>query len=70
MNLFDLLIILVLIGSGVGGYRLGFVARVSSWVGLALGIAVAAWAVPKLMEVIEGPDPSSRLLIVGAAFLI
>ncbi len=70
MNLFDLLIILVLIGSGVGGYRLGFVARVSSWIGLALGIAVASWVVPKLMEVIEGPDPGSRLIIVGAAFLI
>ena len=70
MNLFDLLIILVLIGSGLGGYRLGFVTRVSSWIGLALGIVVAAWAVPKLMDLIEGPDPSSRLVIVGAAFLI
>ena len=70
MNLFDLLIVLVLIASGVGGYRLGFVTRVSSWIGLALGIVVAAWAVPKLMELIEGPDPSSRLVIVGAAFLI
>jgi S1-C subfamily serine protease len=70
VNLFDLLIILILIGSGVGGYRLGFVARMASWIGLALGIAVASWAVPKLMEVIEGPDPGSRLLIVGAAFLI
>ncbi len=70
MNLFDLLVILVVVGSAVGGYRLGFVHRVASWIGLALGIVVAAWAVPRLMEHIEGPDPSSRLIIVGAAFLI
>jgi len=70
VSLFDLLIVLAVIGSAVGGYRLGFVARVASWMGLALGIAVAAWSAPKLLDAINGPDPSSRLVIVGAAFVV
>lgn len=70
MSLFDILIILVVLGTAVGGYRLGFVARMTSWIGLGLGIAVASWVAPRLLDRVNGPDPGSRLLILGAAFVI
>ncbi|MDQ6909531.1 MAG: MarP family serine protease [Actinomycetota bacterium] len=72
MNLFDLLLIVVLVGAGVAGYRLGFVARVTSWIGLALGILTAAWLTPKLQldTLLQAADPATRLIVVGAAFLV
>lgn len=70
MSLFDVLIILVTLGTAVGGYRIGFVARVTSWIGLGLGIAVASWVAPRLLDQVDGPDPGSRLLILGATFVI
>jgi S1-C subfamily serine protease len=72
VNLFDLVIIAVLVGAGVAGYRLGFVARVTSWIGLGIGILVAAWLTPKLQldTALQAADPATRLIVVGAAFLI
>ncbi len=77
MNLFDLMLVAVVVGLAVGGYRLGFVARVLSWVGLVLGIAVAAWAAPKVLDSLPGLlgaegdlDANSRLILVGGAFVV
>jgi len=75
--MFDLLLVTLVVCLAVGGYRLGFVARVLSWVGLALGIAVAAWAAPKVLDTVPGLlgvegdlDSVSRLLLVGGAFVV
>ncbi len=77
MSLFDLVLVALVFFLAVGGYRLGFVARVLSWVGLAIGVAVAAWAAPKVLNTfpgllgIEGDlDSSSRLVLVGGAFVV
>lgn len=70
MSLFDILIILVVLGTAVGGYRLGFVARVTSWIGLGLGIVVASWLSPRLLDQVNGPDPGSRLIMLAATFVI
>lgn len=72
MNLFDLLIIAVFAGAAVAGYRLGLVARVTSWVGLGIGILLAAWLTPKLHldTALQAADPATRLVVVGAVFLI
>ncbi len=75
--MFDLLLATLVVCLAVGGYRLGFVARVLSWVGLALGIAVAAWAAPKVLDTVPGLlgvegdlDSVSRLVLVGGAFVV
>lgn len=70
----DLLIIVFALLAAVGGYRMGFVARATSWIGLAIGLAVAARFVPNIVDAVHFDQASSRLLVaaavlVGGAFL-
>lgn len=75
MNLLDVLIILAIAGAGVGGYRLGFLARATSWIGLGLGLYVGARSLPAAIGLLgEGATTSSRLIVafvvlIGGAFL-
>ena len=72
MNLFDLLLIVILISAAVGGYRLGFFARALSWVGLAVGLVVTTRFLPDLTELapITADDPASRLLVAVVILLL
>jgi len=77
VSLFDVLLVALVASVAVGGYRLGFVARMLSWVGLGLGIAVAAWAAPKVLATLPGMlgvegdlDSLSRLVVVGGSFVV
>jgi S1-C subfamily serine protease len=74
MNLFDLIIIVLAIGAAIGGYRLGFLARALSWVGLALGLYVGARLVPRILRAVNPVSPGGRLavaalVLVGIGFL-
>ncbi len=69
MNLLDLVILLAAAGAAAGGWRLGFLARVVSWVGLALGLVLAARFLPNAVRTFEGSDPGSRLLIATVVLL-
>jgi S1-C subfamily serine protease len=75
VNLLDLLILLAVVGAGVGGYRLGFLTRATSWIGLAVGLYAAARLLPTAVEFIAGSTGTqSRLLVavvvlIGGAFL-
>ena len=75
MNLLDLLIVVAAVAAAVGGYRLGFVARALSWIGLGVGLYAAARLLPTAIELLGGgADPTSRLLVavavlIGGAFL-
>ncbi len=69
MNALDLVIVVAVIAAAVGGYQLGFLARVLSWAGLAAGIAVAARLATDLVHSMSGTDPRSRLF-AALAFLI
>ncbi|MGI8778446.1 MAG: MarP family serine protease [Acidimicrobiales bacterium] len=77
MGLFDVVLVALVVSLAVGGYRLGFVARMLSWVGLGLGIAVAVWAAPKVLDTLPGLlgvqgdlDSLSRLVVVGGSFVV
>ena len=50
MNVLDLVIALVALAAVLGGFRRGFVARASSWVGIALGLYLGARLVPLLAD--------------------
>ena len=60
--------------AGVGGYRLGFLARALSWAGMALGIVLATRFLPAILERFESGAPTGTLMIaigilLGGAFL-
>jgi S1-C subfamily serine protease len=63
VNLLDLVIIVLAIAAAWGGYRLGFLARAVSWIGLGLGIYIAARFLPALIRRFNPADPAERLLV-------
>jgi len=75
VNLLDLLILAAVVGAGVIGFRLGFLARATSWIGLGLGLYIGARLLPPAVRLLgTGSDTVSRLLVavvvlVGGAFL-
>lgn len=70
MNLLDLLVLTSAAAAAFGGYRLGFVARAASWVGLAIGLTVAMRFLPSAVRTFEGPDPSTKLFIAAGVLLL
>ena len=74
LNLLDLLIILMAAAAAYGGYRLGFLARIFSWAGLAVGALVADRFLPDVVAFFSSSDPQIRLIaaisfLVGASML-
>lgn len=74
MNLLDVVIILLAVAAAIGGYRLGFLARALSWVGLALGLYIGARLAPHVLVALDPSTPGARLLVVtvlliGVAFV-
>ncbi|HET7487363.1 MAG TPA: MarP family serine protease [Acidimicrobiales bacterium] len=69
MNSLDIAILLAAVGAGFGAWRLGFLARVASWVGLAAGLVVAARFLPTAVEAFDKSDPTSKLLVAGVVLL-
>lgn len=70
MNVLDLFVIASAAAAAFGGYRLGFVARAASWVGLAVGLVVAMRFLPAAVRTFEGPDPTTKLLVAAGVLLL
>ena len=66
MDTLDLIVIGLALSAAVGGWRLGFVARAASWVGMAIGVYVATRIIPVIGS--SEADPQ-RLLLVGMVIL-
>jgi S1-C subfamily serine protease len=69
MNLFDAVIVLACVSAVIGGYRLGFVARAASWVGMAAGLFLSAKFLPNVINAVNLSDARSRLLLAVAILL-
>lgn len=74
MNLLDLIVVVAGISAVIGGWRLGFLARVASWIGLALGLYIAARLLPAAIRTFDGSTPTTRLVVaavvlIGGAFV-
>ncbi|MGH9137065.1 MAG: MarP family serine protease [Acidimicrobiales bacterium] len=74
MNSLDLVIVVVAVLAAWGGHRLGLVARFTSWLGMALGLLLAARMVPWLVRELEDTGDGRLFLVIaglliGAAFL-
>ena len=72
MSLLDLALFAAIVLAVLGGYRLGFITRVVSWIGLAAGLALAVWLLPKFLDQLGSSNHglvivlSIGLLLVGA----
>ncbi len=69
MNLLDVAIIAAAIGAGFGGWRLGFVARVFAWAGVALALVIGVHYVPRIVTNFGGTNADDRVT-VALLFLI
>ena len=69
MNLLDLLLVVIIVSAVVGGYRLGFLARATSWIGLVIGLLAASYFLPDIISSLQRYEPSSRFLIAAGVFL-
>lgn len=74
MNFLDLIVVVAAASAVVGGWRLGFLARAVSWVGMAVGLYVAARLLPAAIRTFDGSTPTTRLIVaavvlIGGAFV-
>lgn len=70
----DVLILAAAASAAVGGYRLGLLARVSSWIGMAFGVVVGALLLPAVLRMVEDGSDEQLLyvslgILVGTAFI-
>lgn len=62
------------VGAAFGGYRLGLLARVTSWIGMALGVFVGALLLPPVLRAVADGSDAQLLMVtigvlLGTAFL-
>jgi S1-C subfamily serine protease len=69
VNLFDLVVLLGVVLAAAAGYRIGLVARALSWVGLVIGLVVAARLLPLVLDRVASSQPGNRLLVALAVLL-
>lgn len=70
MNLLDLVLLFAILSAMAVGYRLGFVTRVASWIGIIVGIAAVSVLLPAILAAITDGDPFTRLLITLVAYVL
>jgi S1-C subfamily serine protease len=63
VNLLDLLIVILLITSIGGGWRLGLLTGATSWVLLVQALVVATLILPAVVTTVGGKDPGMRLMV-------
>jgi S1-C subfamily serine protease/uncharacterized membrane protein required for colicin V production len=69
MNLLDVAILAVALGAAFGGWRLGFVARVFAWGGVALALVIGVRFVPRIVTEFGGTNADDRVT-VALLFLV
>lgn len=62
-NLLDLVLVVVLVLTAMGGYRAGLIARLTGWIGLVAGLVVSFFAVPVVLQWFAGGSPVTRFLV-------
>jgi S1-C subfamily serine protease len=63
VNTLDLVVLVLILGAGVGGWRLGFIARVVAWAGVVAGLAIAVRFVPRVVTTFGGSTPGNRVTV-------
>ncbi len=69
MNWLDVAILVAAVGAAFGGWRLGFVARVLAWGGVALALVIGMRFVPRIVTEFGGTSADDRVT-VALLFLV
>ena len=69
MNSFDLVVLAVVAAGAVVGFRVGFLIRAFSWLGLSLGLVLGLRLMPRVAHAMPGATPGVRLLAVSALLM-
>ena len=60
MNWVDLVVLAGVVLAAVIGFRLGFVTRVLSWIGMLVGIVLALLVLGPLLDGVDPSEPAAR----------
>jgi S1-C subfamily serine protease len=66
VNLLDVLIVLSAASAGIAAWRLGFVARAASWIGMGCGVYLAGRLLPSLLDRLQDASEVQVFLAVVA----
>lgn len=69
MNLLDLLLVILTVAAAIGGWKLGFLRRLSGWLGAAVGLGLAIVVLPEVVRRL-GSVSDLTIFAVGAAMLV
>ena len=74
MNLLDGIIVVSALSAGIAAWRLGFVARAASWIGMACGVYLAGRLLPWVLDELDDAGDTEVFLavialLVGGGFL-
>ncbi|MGQ0823870.1 MAG: MarP family serine protease [Actinomycetota bacterium] len=69
MNALDVAVVVAALAAGIGGWRLGFIARLFAWAGVALGLVVGVAFVPRVITAFGGTNADDRVT-VAVLFLL
>ncbi|MEM9033931.1 MAG: MarP family serine protease [Actinomycetota bacterium] len=70
MNVLDVVVILTVAAAAYGGYRIGFLTRAVSWIGMLVGLVLAARAVPLVLGDDASDGNATALVVAGLALLL
>ena len=70
MNALDVALLSLAAVAAVGGYRLGFLTRTVSWIGMGIGLIASARALPWFIDYFAEESPLSLLLFAGILLLV
>lgn len=66
MNALDVLTLVAALSAGLAAWRLGFVARAASWIGMILGLYAAARILPVALDRLESASETQAFFVVVA----
>jgi S1-C subfamily serine protease len=69
VNALDLVVIVLVLAAGIGGWRLGFAARALAWVGVVVGLVLGVQFVTRVITSYGGTRPENRAS-VAVLFLV
>ena len=70
MNLLDIVVLAAIVSAALGGFRVGFLARVASWIGVGIGFFLALRLLPTVLQTFELPTASGRLLVAVTVLIV